>query len=162
MGPDSSRPLTKTNEENIMGPRGKKTQEKFLSVSEEEGLKDQKKELEGELNQTEEYGTNPVNKSAIQGQIKRLDSAIHERTPGRISGSNKDKLAAEEKQLEETLSQGIPSRYEMKKPQENPGAVRKHMSWGERNVDNINRYREIQRQLRPGEPRSVENLRKDR
>jgi hypothetical protein len=145
-----------------MGPRSQKKPTEFLSESERVGLLDSKKELENELNQEEKYGDNPVNKAALQGQIKQIDKAIQERTPGKVRSAEKDKLVKEEKELEEAIATGMPSRYEMNQPTKNPGAVRKHMAWGSRNLNNIERYRQIQRVLRPGEPKSIENLRKDK
>jgi hypothetical protein len=55
----------------------------------------------------------------------------------------------------------MPSREEMMKPNMHPGAIEKHIRWEKQNVQNIARYKQLQRQLNPGDPRagSVENLR---
>jgi hypothetical protein len=147
-----------------MGPRSQKKSQEFLSESERVGLEDQKRELEAELKNEEKYGKEgiAINTATIQRQIKSIDHAIETRTPGRTRGADKDKLVKEEKELEEKISAGMPTDYEMRQPNRNPGAVRKHMNWDKRNVENINRYRQIQRILRPGEPKSIENLRKEK
>jgi len=70
----------------------------------------------------------------------------------------------EEKQLEEQFQKNMPTREEMRSPGKHPGAVRKHMSWLNNNEKSgyVARYREIQRTLRPGEEKSIEELRKDK
>jgi hypothetical protein len=56
----------------------------------------------------------------------------------------------------------MPTRDEMRFPAKNPGAVRKHMAWSTKNAQRIERYRYIQRVLNPDDPRSVENLRREK
>lgn len=137
-----------------------------MSPSERQSLEGEKKELETTLSEVEGAGrgtpAEQIDRSRLKGEIAKIDSAIQARTPGRVVGSQKDKLAKEEKALEAEISSGMPSWYEMRKPSRNPGAVRKHMHWCDRNQSNIERYREIQRTLRPEDPKSIENLRKDR
>ncbi len=147
--------------------RGKgtlKQEQEYLSESERVGLEDNKRELESELRQEEKYGAEgiAIDTSKIKRQIAGIDSAIEARTPKRVGAGQKDKLIKEEKDLEDTIGTGMPTVFEMRQPSRNPGAVRKHMSWTDRNKENIKRYRQLQRILRPGEPKSVENLRKDR
>ena len=149
-----------------MSARGKqqKQAEEYLSESERVGLEDQKRELQSELDAQEKYGAEgiAIDTGKIKKQIAGIDHAIQIRTPGKIRATEKDKLHKEEQQLEESIATGMPTLYEMRQPSKNPGAVRKHMSWTDRNKDNVKRYRQLQRMLRPGEPKSVENLRKDR
>ena len=137
-----------------------------MSLSEREGLEDEKRELETTLAELAQSGAGTqaegIDRDRLRGEIKRLDVAIGERTAPSARGAEKDKLIKEEAELEETLQQGMPTRYEMRRPSENPGAVRKHQNWTLRNIENVERYRTIQRILRPTEPKSVENLRKDK
>ena len=65
-------------------------------------------------------------------------------------------------EIEDRLVVGMPTRYEMDHPARCPGAVRKHLAWLSRNNPLIERYVEIQKILRPEEPKSVEALRKDK
>ena len=149
-----------------MGPRAKRKQ--VLSTTELDGLKSEKKELESSLRESEGYGSGTqgeqIDKGKIKAEIAYYDKEIHAGSPGRLTGKSKDSLYKEEKALEEQFKEGLPSTWEMDKPGKNPGAVRKHLSWLKRNENSgdVNRYREIQRSLRPGEERSIENLRKDR
>jgi len=138
----------------------------YLSLSEREGLEGEKKELEATLAELAQSGAGTqaegIDRDRLRGEIKRLDVAIGERTAPSARGAEKDRLVKEEEELEEILKQGMPISYEMRRPSQNPGAVRKHMNWTERNLANVERYRTIQRILRPNEPKSVENLRKDK
>ena len=70
----------------------------------------------------------------------------------------------EARQLEDRFKEGLPTRDEMAHPARNPGAVRKHMKWLTRNEASgaVDRYRQIQRTINPGDERSIENLRKDK
>ena len=146
--------------------RATKKKDEYLSQSERMGLEQDKKELEQTLAEAEGSGIGTqaegIDRDRLRGEIKRLDVAIGERTPTKPRGPEKDKLVLEEKEIEKQLMEGMPSWYEMRKPSMNPGAVRKHMAWCERNTPAIERYRQIQRILRPMEPKSVESLRKEK
>lgn len=146
--------------------RAQKKKQEYLSPVERENLESEKKELETTLAELEESGkgtqAEQIDRSRIKAEISRLDHAIEIRTPGRVRAIEKDRLHKEEKELEEKIAEGMPTKYEMRRPTENPGAVRKHMAWCNRNEGRIERYREIQRLLRPFEPKSIENLRKEK
>lgn len=146
--------------------RGKKKVKEYLSPSERDSLKSEVKDLEGSLRDMEGYGSGTageqVNKTAIKGEISRLEHAIDERTPRTPRAVEKDKYVKEEQEIENALSDGMPTWYEMNKPSKNPGAVRKHLNWLTENKVRIKRYREIQRILRPLDPKSIESLRKER
>lgn len=149
-----------------MGPRAQK--KKALSVTELAGLESEKRELEGSLKQAEGYGEgtpgSQLDKGKIQAEIRHYENEIQAGTPGRLQAKTKDSLYREEKELESRFMEGQPTRYEMAHPGRCPGAVRKHLKWLERNEQSgaVARYREIQRSLRPGEERSIEDLRKDK
>jgi len=146
--------------------RPKKKTTEYLSPAERVSLESEKKELETTLTAMQDSGrgtpAEQIDTDRIKGEIKRLDVAIEERTPARVRSTDKDKLIKEEKDLEEKIAEGMPSWFEMRKPSMNPGAVRKHMRWCERNAARIERYRTIQRMLRPFEPKSIEALRKEK
>ena len=126
-------------------------------------MQDEKRELESTLREVESgAGDGRVNVGAIKGEIQSLDNAIHERTAPKTTIITRDRLAAEEKELEKAIAEGMPTRDEMRRPSRNPGAVRKHLEWNKRNLDNIERYVEIQRILRPMEPKSIDVLRKEK
>jgi hypothetical protein len=103
-----------------------------------------------------------IDKGRIKSQIRRLDICLEQAAPGKLSSSQKDALAKRETELEDILSAGIPTFEEMSHPAKNPGAVRKHMSWLTRNKEFIKEYRNVERLLRPGEEKSVEQLRKEK
>lgn len=149
----------------VRAKRAPVKKQEYLSPSEREGLESEKRDLEHTLSEAESFGSGgaaQVDTSRLRSEINRLDVAIGERTPGQVRGIQKDKLVKEETEIEEKLVEGMPSWYEMRQPTKNPGAVRKHMAWCTRNKPLIERYREIQRILRPLEPKSVESLRKEK
>jgi hypothetical protein len=144
--------------------RGQK-QRRILSQSEVASLEDEKQELEEQLRQTEYGAGTPaaqIDKTVIQRQIDRVNTAIAEGAAPKVRGIDKDKLAKEEKELEEQLADGMPTRYEMDHPAKCPGAVRKHINWEARNRERIERYRYVQAVLHPEAPKSIEQLRKDK
>lgn len=138
------------------------TQE-ILSPSEKEGLLQEKRELEDNLKEAENFGqgtaAEQLDKSALKRQIAHIDHAIESRSVSAPRGNTKDSMHREARDLEEVLKQGLPTRYEMDHPAKCPGAVRKHMGWLERNKENIERWRYVQRVLNPENPRSIEELR---
>ena len=139
-----------------------------LSQSEIKNLEDEKQDLEMALKEAEGYGSGTageqLDKARIKAQIAHYDREIEEGQPGRITGKTKDSLYREERELEDRFQIGLPTRYEMAHPAKCPGAVRKHMKWLNENEKTgyVDRYRQIQRILRPGEEKSIETLRKDK
>jgi hypothetical protein len=137
-----------------------------LSKTEREGLDDQKKDLEGQLKELDEFGRGTpaaqMDKATIQKQINRIDRVIEQHEPPKISGSRKDELDKECQDIRGVLVQGMPTKYEMDHPAKCPGAVRKHLNWLKRNTKLIERHRTIQRLINPDEPLSVEDLRKEK
>jgi hypothetical protein len=138
----------------------------ILSPAEKQDLREQKRELEESLKERQSYGAGTsaeqLDTGKIQQQINRIDKAISDREPKKITGIEMDKLVKEAVELEEKLKEALPTRDEMDHPSKNPGAVRKHMRWLDRNQVNIERWRYIQRTINPYDPRSVENLRKEK
>jgi len=152
----------------MVRPKAKSKQKEYLSPSEREVLQDEKRDLELQLKEmdTENYGAggpgSQVDKSNIKREINRIGDAIASRTPDKLRGIEKDRLYKREQELEEVLKEGMPSWYAMRNPTKNPGVVRKHIEWLNRNKDIIDEYRTIQRKLRPFDPKSYEELRKDK
>lgn len=146
--------------------RGKGKVKEILSKAEEELLRSEQRDLQGALRETEQYGigtaAEQIDKDKIKKQITGIDRAIAERQAPKLKGMEKDAMAQEAEQIEAELREGMPTREEMRHPGRNPGAVRKHMSWDKRNSDKIERYRYIQKCLNPDEPRSIENLRREK
>lgn len=144
-------------------------QQHINSVAEAAALKDEKRELESTLRETEEYGKGTqrdgsINTAFIKSQISRIDKALEEGTPGKLTGMQRDALVKEAKDLETRFQEGLPTKYEMDHPAKCPGAVRKHMKWLLRfeKTGMVERYRTIQRLLNPGEEQSIETLRKEK
>jgi len=144
--------------------RGKAAAKAYLSPSDIEAVEDEKHELENVIREVEggAQSGQRVDVGKIKAEIAHLNRVIEEGSAPEARGKDKDKLAAEEADLAEELRKGMPTQWEMRKPSLNPGAVKKHIRWGERNFNNIKRWVEIQRMLRPDEPRSIENLRNDK
>lgn len=145
----------------------RRTPSQVLSVGEIQNIRDEKRELENTLKDQQGYGEGTgrrVDESAINTQIKRYDAALQKATPPKMSGSERDRMAARAKELEDKFQDGMPTRYEMNHPARCPGAVKKHMAWLGRheNTGEVDEYRQIQRILNPGEELSVERLRKDK
>jgi DNA gyrase/topoisomerase IV subunit A len=133
-----------------------------LSDSEEKGLLDEKKELQAVIGEASDSDrAKGVDVGQIQNRIKKIDMELEKRAVEEIRGSGKDKYYREEREIEEKLVVGMPTRYEMENPHKCPGSVRKHMAWDARNKALIYRYVEIQRILRPEEPKSIEELRSE-
>ena len=83
-------------EENMM-TRGKGTQ-KVMGVQEIANLQDEKKDLQQSLEEAKGYGEGTgreANVSAITAQINRIDRAIEEGRPGRLTSMQKDALSKE-------------------------------------------------------------------
>ena len=146
--------------------RGKGKMKELLSESEKEALLNEKQELQSTIKERSQYGigtaAEQIDQSIIKKQIDRIDQAIAEREPPKLRGADKDAMAKEAEEIEKQLREGMPTRDEMDHPGNNPGAVRKHMNWDKRNAGNIERYRYIQRCLHPEDPRSIENLRREK
>ena len=159
--------LRPINEEDIqMRGQGKqKVEKEILSSSEINDLKSEKQDLEGIIRESEQgagEGTSRgIDKAAIQGRMAHIDRLITEGTPDRIVGVSKDRAHNEAKELAEKIKEGMPTRDEMMRPQANPGAIDKHMAWEKANGERIARYKHLQRQLNPQDPRagSIETLR---
>ena len=146
--------------------KGKEKKEEYLSLTEKNVLLDQKQDYEMQLKDLNEFGQGTaaaqMDKGNIQKQINRIENTIAEREPPKMTGSRKDQLIKEAEDIKAQLSVGMPTRDEMDHPAKNPGAVRKHMRWNDRNQVLIERFRTIQRLINPDEPESIENLRRDK
>lgn len=138
----------------------------ILTAAEKESLEAEKRDLQDTLKEKESAGkgtsADQLNEAAIKRQIQNIDKAIKDRAVPRISGLEKDRLVKEEEKLIDLLREGLPTRDEMDFPTKNPGAVRKHMRWLDKNKANIERWRYIQRVVHEDDPRSIENLRKEK
>ncbi len=136
----------------------------ILSYTERAGLEDQKKELQSAIRESEDKDrAMGIDINEAKRKIQNIDRAIEDRSVDEARGVSKDKLVREEREIEDFLvSSGMPTRYEMDHPARCPGAVRKHLKWLDRTRKAVGRYVEIQKILRPEEPKSVEALRKDK
>ena len=148
--------------------RAKARPKEVLSTNELGDLRSQRDELERSLTDGEGYGAGTpgeqIDTAKTKREIAKLSAAIIDGTPGKLSGKQKDSLHREARQLEDRFKEGMPTRDEMAHPAKCPGAVRKHMKWLQRNeaTGAVDRYRQIQRTLNPGEEKSIESLREDK
>jgi hypothetical protein len=140
--------------------------DRSLTVAEREDLQGMKQEAVATLQHLESTqvagSAEMVDKGKLKQEIARYDAILHEGTPAKVSGASKDKLREEAKRLEDAMTTNMPTRDEMDHPATNPGAVRKHMLWSERNKGNVARYKEIMRTLEPDDPTvtSIDRLRR--
>jgi hypothetical protein len=137
---------------------------RYLSNSEIDSINEEKQEMLQVLKEIESGAQSgqQIDAGKIKREIAHLDDVIRVGSAPEASGKEKDRLAKEQEELESTLRAGMPTVDEMRHPARNPGAVKKHMRWGERNFANIQRYVAIQKVLNPDEPKSIENLRKEK
>ncbi len=140
----------------------------IMSPSELQGLKSEEAEIRGVLRQLSEgagAGTraeSAIDKGRLRKQAEMYHRKIQEHTPKRATGATKDKLAKEAKRLETQIKQGMPTREEMWNLKKHPGAPHKNLSWEERNQARIQRWKQIQRRLEPGDSTAsnIEKLRR--
>ena len=135
-----------------------------LSQTEINSLEDERKELESTIRESEDKDRAiGVDVSQLRNRSNQINRALESRVVEEVRGVSKDKLIREEREIEDFLvSSGMPTQYEMDHPARCPGAVRKHLKWLDRTRKAVSRYVEIQKILRPEEPKSVEALRKDK
>lgn len=145
-----------------------KPKPQILSQNELQTLKDEKTEIDNTLHAIEKEGTGKgtpaeqIDRGKLRAESARLDKMIHQGVPQKIRGAEKDKLYAEAKALEEKIKEGMCSRDEMNNPSKNPGCIRKHYEWERRNKQDIQRWKQIQRQLEHADPTisNIERLRR--
>jgi len=147
-----------------------RSKKQILSPSEIQALRSEKNDQERMLKELDSEnwgaGTNAsqrVDKDALRRQVRQLDKAITDGTPRQIRGATKDKMSKRVKELEGNIVQGMPSHNEMWNLKRNPGAPTKNLNWQKRNAKNIQEYKQIMRQLEPGDPTAsnIERLRRD-
>jgi hypothetical protein len=147
--------------------RGKGVAKQILSPGEIKDLQMERKEIETNMRELDEgagAGTRAaaINRANLQKAQQRLDKTIVDHSPKVIRGGDKDRLASKAQELREKISQGMPSYDQMWKPTAHPGIVRQNLDWQRRNAGNINEYKQVMRQLEPGDPSasSVERFRR--
>lgn len=147
----------------------KKQSPQILTTGELQSLKDEKHELESTLKSLEGgdrvgAGTaaEQIDRGKLRAEAQRLGKLIESGTPGKISGQTKDRLFEEARQLGEQIQNGMCSQDEMRRPEKHPGSIQKHVEWERRNQANIQRWKQIQRQLEHSDPTaaSIERLRR--
>jgi hypothetical protein len=142
---------------------------KILSISEREGLIDEKNDLERELKNAQSPGAigssaDRLDQNSIKMQIAKLDKEIVNGAAPKVRGATKDALKAEADALLEKIIVGMPSRYEMDNPGKCPGAVHKHMNWDRKTQAWKERFKIIMRTIEPEDPTAadIERYRKDK
>lgn len=141
--------------------------DRSMTIGERDDIKVQRAEAEATLKHiTENPGAvaEGIDKGKLKREIDRYDAILHEGTPLKVSGIRKDGLAKEAEQLREVMQKNLPTSEEMAHPAKNPGAVQKHLMWEKRNLQNIQRYKEIMRTLEPEDPTAtnIDRLRREK
>jgi len=142
-------------------------QKQILSPGELTSLKEEKQELESTLRAVDDgvgAGTigAQIDKSALKRQVSHLDRTIKDGSPVSVKPIIKDRLAARADELREQIMVGMPNSDEMRRPARHPGVVRRNFEWNRRNSKAIAEYKQIMRQLEPGDPSasSIEKFRR--
>ena len=143
--------------------RGKKRH--VLSPSEVQALKNDQRDMDGMLAEAdrEQWGDKGrLDTDALRRQSRKLGHEIEQGTPRKIKAATKDKMAARARELEEIFKQGMPTQDEMWDLKHHPGAPMKNLNWQKRNAKGIAEYKQLQRELEPGDPTasSIEHLRR--
>jgi hypothetical protein len=135
-----------------------------LSHTEIATLEDEQKEIQSTIREAEDKDRAVgIDVAQLKARADHIDRELEARAVESVRGVNKDKIVREEREIEDFLvSSGMPTQYEMDHPARCPGAVRKHLKWLDRTRKAVARYVEIQKILRPEEPKSIEALRKEK
>lgn len=144
-----------------------KGEKRVLSPGEVNSLKEDKSEIEATLRSLESgdgAGTRggQVDRVALQKQAEYLGRQIEQGAPGKLRGGDKDRLADRARELEAKIKEGMPSYDQMMKPSRHPGIILKNKAWHDRTKTAQMEWKNIQRQLEPGDPSasSIERLRR--
>lgn len=146
----------------------KKEPKYIMSVSELRELRGNKRDIDNTLRMLHDgtgRGTRAkemIDEGRLKKQARMYEKKIAQHTPSKVSGVQKDKLAKEAKRLQKEIRQGMPTYDEMWNMKNNPGIPYKNLQWERRNANKIHRWKQIQRQLNPGDPTTsnVERLRR--
>ena len=127
-----------------------------MSEGELRDIQGQKQEAEASLkyateNQVGGAGAS-IDKSKLKAEINRYDAILQQGTPKKVAGVRKDDMVKEVERLKDEMRVNMPTRDEMDHPAKNPGAVEKHMKWEKRNLENIQKFKSLQRQIDPDNP----------
>lgn len=130
----------------------------LLRPNQIEELKDEERALENKLRHADVM---PVDRGAVQGQLRRVKQHLDIQSPKDIQGKEKDTMVQETGELLEKILEGMPSQEEMRKNP--PGAVDKHRKWEKRNKQAIVNWKNNMLTLNKGtEDTDVANLEKYR
>lgn len=87
-------------------------------------------------------------KAAAHKQVREISQMLESQAPKALKGKDKDTAIAEVEKLQNEITQGMPSKQEMR---ECPtGAIKKHTSWEKRNKEKLARWKELQLRLNVG------------
>jgi len=108
----------------------------LLRPNQIEELKDEEYALKRKLQMADVM---PVDRGAVQGQLRRVQRHLEVQSPKDVEGKEKDDLIKETDTLLTKILEGMPSQEEMRKNP--PGAVDKHRKWEKRNKAAIVRWK---------------------
>ena len=127
-----------------------------MSAGEIQDIRGQKQEAEASLRYATENQVGgaggAIDKNKLKAEINRYDAILHQGTPKKVSGMQKDAMVKEVERIKAEMQVNMPTQYEMDHPAKCPGAVQKHMKWDERNRENIQKFKTLQRQIDPDNP----------
>jgi len=121
------------------------TNRTYLNSRQEQEYTEEIKGLEATLNDPK---ARLENVGEVRKQLARVRKDLEQQAPPEVTGIQKDRIAAEAKELLAKMMEGMPSQEEMRKCP--PGAIGKHRSWEMENKPRIIRYRNIMRILNRG------------
>lgn len=89
-----------------------------------------------------------VDKPAVMGQLKRVETQLSRQSPSPIPAKERDATVKRQEVLLSKILEGMPSHEEMRKNP--PGAVTKHRRWEARNKSNVVEWKNNQLRLHTG------------
>ena len=139
-----------------------------MSAGERQDIMGQRQEAEASLryateNQIGGAGA-AIDKSKLKAEINRYDAILHAGEPAKVSGQKKDAMLKDALRIAEEIKVNMPTQYEMDHPAKSPGAVQKHLKWEQRNLKNIQDYKNLMRSVDPDNPTNtnIDVLRKEK
>lgn len=137
-----------------------------MSPSELKTIKDERKFTENMLRDvdSESYGKgsagSQMDKEALRRMATRYAKQEDMYTPKALRGANKDKVAKECQKLESEFTKGMLTKEETR----DVASVYKHLAWEKKNSSAIQKWKQLQRRLEPGDPSAsnIERLRREK
>ncbi len=123
-------------------------QKPILRFHQREEVKQEIEDIDNSLNPQNPFKMRGgADVAEASSRMRRLKKQLNDYSPPEVPGAVKDKLAKRAKEIEEQVTNGMPTHEEMRK---NPaGMVGRHMRWEKANKKRILEWKNIQQILEP-------------